>query len=136
MLIDDTVIIDEFLKAKTLSEQHQSVFTIENGIEPHVNPTMRPNSLCDIIISEHDVIKAIQSINSNSAPGLDRINSKVIKNDYPYLVKPLKFFFQQSILTKKLPNDWKTGVITPVYKNNGYWNVLLESFFNVFYRTS
>ena len=56
---------------------------------------MPPNSLCDIIISEHDVIKAIQSMNSNSAPGLDRIHSKRIENVYP------------------------AGVITPVYKNNG-----------------
>ena len=119
LLVDDTVIIDDFLKAKTLSDQYESVFTIDNGIDPHVNPMMPPNSLCDIIISDHDVIKAIQSMNSNSAPGPDRIHSKLIINVYPYLVQPLKLLFQQSILTNKLPNDWKTGIITPVYKNNG-----------------
>ena len=50
LLVDDTVIFDDFIKAKTLSEQHESVFTIDNGIEPHVNPMMPSNYLRDIII--------------------------------------------------------------------------------------
>ena len=119
--VNDDLITDDGEKASALSQQYRSVFVIDDGYFPAVANSMPPYSFdeTNLQISDRDIIRAILSMNSDSAPGIDGIYAKVIKNVSPLLVSPLKQIFQATIYRSCIPNDWKIGIITPVYKNNG-----------------
>ena len=77
------------------------------------------NSLTCISITDENIVKAINSLNANGSTGFDMISPKMIKRVSCYLVAPLRMMFAKSMTTVDIPQDWRKGIIVPIYKNNG-----------------
>ena len=55
---------------------------------------------------------------SKSSSGVDNINSRVIKYVASFIALPLPHIFNLTFATGKIPNEFKTALITPVYKSS------------------
>ena len=105
--------------------------------------SLAPNSDCDIFIKEHfsnlknrkvfetsssgfsfkDIsiseVKKILKELPTSSPGTSGINSKILKL-LPDIMAPVYTkLFNFCLATNSIPEDWKTAIVTPLYKNKG-----------------
>ena len=88
--------------AKILACQYNSVFSVPaTNIPPQTQAT--EETLDDIIFTEEHIIKAINEINSQSAPGPDRFPAHLLKNCCKSLAKPLCIIWQTSFASGKVP---------------------------------
>ncbi len=71
-----------------------------------------------IVISVHDVHKALHSIRTGKAAGPDKINGNVLKLCKDPLAPALCKIFQQSLDNACIPTLWKTSEIIPVPKKS------------------
>ena len=85
---------------------------------PAFERKMPANSLTNVEITYDCIVNALKKFDVNGSPGPDGISNLFIKNIISYLAKPLKIIFNISLRDGMLPNDWKSGVICPMYKNN------------------
>ena len=97
LIVNDEIIATD--EGKTLPEQYKSVSVEDNAILPPVNRIMPPDLLSDFTIYDREIMNSIQNTNFNCAPAVDGIHPKIIKNEYPYLIQPIKRLFQTSIQT-------------------------------------
>jgi len=72
--------------------------------------------LNDIDFYEKDVWQLLQKLNSSKSPGPDNIHPRVLKECADQLAKPLCILFKASLKEEKLPQPWKEGKITPIFK--------------------
>lgn len=88
---------------------------------PDSNDTFQCQSVNQSIfltpIHNSELIKHINSLKNNSAPGIDGITAKIIKQLHPYLLLPLKHIFNLIFRTGIVPKDFKISVITPILKS-------------------
>jgi hypothetical protein len=100
-----------------LNSQFSSVFTSEDlsnmpdmgvGSTPEIPP---------IIIHHNDVMKLLTSLNPHKATGPDSILARLLKETAKEITPALTFIFQASINQGKIPSDWKTAIVAPVFKN-------------------
>ncbi len=76
----------------------------------HINPLRIVN------FSEENVARKIKSLKPSSAPGPDKISARFLQTFSNELSKPLAILFNKSFQTGELPEDWKIGNITPIFK--------------------
>ena len=57
-----------------------------------------------------------QNLNPHKATGPDGISPRILKELAPELAPILSFIYQTSLNTGKLPQDWKTANISPIFK--------------------
>ena len=69
--------------------------------------------------TETIVKKLILNLDAASGAGISGISSKVLKGINKTLVSPLTKIINNCILTNKIPTEWKTAVVTPLYKRKG-----------------
>jgi hypothetical protein len=69
--------------------------------------------------NEQTVLKLIEGLDSSSGPGCAMISCKVIKASSRRLAPIITAMFNKSIENGVIPLDWKTAVVTPLYKNKG-----------------
>lgn len=65
------------------------------------------------------VAELINSLDSSNSPGSTLIPCKVIKASVSKLAPIITYMFNKCLNENKIPNDWKTAVVTPLYKNKG-----------------
>ena len=65
------------------------------------------------------VEKLILNLNATSGAGFSEIPSKVIKYSYSILAPILASLFNHCIDLGKFPIEWKSAIVTPLYKNKG-----------------
>jgi hypothetical protein len=65
------------------------------------------------------VEKLILNLNATSGAGFSGIPSKVIKYSYSILAPILASLFNHCIDVGKFPVEWKSAIVTPLYKNKG-----------------
>ena len=103
-------------KAKILNNQFFSVFTHEDlsDLSQCIDPTfpLAP----DIAFSTDGILKLIKSLNINKASGPDNISARALVLCAEEIAPVLTVLFTQSFDSGKLPNDWLTANITPVFK--------------------
>ena len=118
-LTQNGVIYDSDLeKCEVLSRHYKSMFTIDDQYLPQCEQNMPVDSFTDIEITDFDIVKAIQRMNAGSSPGIDDVFPKFINNVAPYIIKPLRKIFRASLEEGRVPDDWVTSIIIPVYKKN------------------
>lgn len=66
--------------------------------------------------SREDVISAINSLKNNKAPGNDSLSAELFKAGGSSLVDHLNKLVERCWSEEKLPNEWKMGVICPIFK--------------------
>lgn len=67
-------------------------------------------------ISVENITKRLQNLNVFKSPGPDAMHPRVLKEVRNEIAYPLTVIFEVSLETNTLPNDWKSGNITPIYK--------------------
>ncbi|XP_053402890.1 uncharacterized protein LOC128558090 [Mercenaria mercenaria] len=72
--------------------------------------------MSDIDITVEGVLKMLKDLNPNKAYGPDQLSPRLLKElslETSFLTK----VFQNSLRTGIVPEDWKTAIVAPVYKN-------------------
>ncbi len=107
-------------KANELNKFFKSVFTIEdNNNIPTLPRKNYENPLNHININENEVREYLEDLNINKSPGPDKLNPRVLKEASSQLAKPFAILYKQSLSEGKLPLEWKSAIITPIFKNKG-----------------
>ena len=67
-------------------------------------------------IKSHEVEEVIRRLNSRKAPGIDSISNDMIKFGGKPMVKILRNFFNNILISRKYPSEWNDGRIIPIPK--------------------
>jgi sorting nexin-29 len=62
---------------------------------------------------------AIQSMKNNKSPGIDNIPAELCKNVGGLLLNKICSLIKRIWKEEKMPTDWTTNIILPIYKNRG-----------------
>lgn len=77
-----------------------------------------PHNLKFEIVSEAEVSKAIDSINSKSSSGFDGLSTKLLKSIKNIILKPITLTINQSLKTGIFPSKLKISKIIPLFKKD------------------
>jgi hypothetical protein len=66
-----------------------------------------------------DIEIATQSMSNNKSPGIDNIPTELYKKGGQLLTNKVHIFIKGIQIEEKVPTDWKTNIIVPIYKNKG-----------------
>ncbi len=107
-------------KANELNTFFQSVFTLEdiNNL-PKLPRKDYADPLNQIVILEEEVKELLEGLDVNKSPGPDSLHPKVLKEASLQLAKPFCILFKLSLEEGKLPTEWKSATITPIFKSKG-----------------
>ncbi len=70
----------------------------------------------DITITEEDILARLAKLKVNKSPGPDNLYPRVLQEIRAEIAYPLKLIFENSLRNNKLPTDWKSANVTPIYK--------------------
>ena len=70
----------------------------------------------ELTITESKILLALKSLNINKSPGSDEIGARLLVELSKSISHPLCTIFEASIKTASIPNDWKEGKISVIYK--------------------
>jgi hypothetical protein len=88
----------------------------QNNI-PTNNPCLNPALTTLSEISPNSIENIIMSLKSDSSPGYDKVNARILKHLRTYISKPLAFVVNLCIGRGIFPNNYKTSIITPIFKS-------------------
>ena len=115
--INGEIIESDFEMAEALNNYfvEQSTLDESNASLPEFQP---PNHevLENIIISDEDVIEAINMVKPNKASGPDLISPRLFKEGANQLVLPLRNLFNLSLILGEFPASWKRSNVTAIHK--------------------
>ena len=112
---DNTLATTDLEKAELLNLSFQNFFTEDDGKRPHSSP----KDTCimqSFELTEEDVVRAIKKSKDKVSRTPEDIPIYFIKRTISSIIKPLHFIFYRSIKENKIPDQWKTSIITPVFK--------------------
>ena len=112
-----TLATDDLSKANLFQNYFGGVFTAEpDGDMPTFEERDYEDILSSLNITEDMVLEKLCKMKINKSPGPDSIHPRVIREISKELCKPLQIIFQVSLTTHTLPDDWKHGQVTAIYK--------------------
>ena len=116
---DGSTATDSKQIADVFQEQFCSVFSDPNN--PDVKePTFSPPELTfldeGLVLKDEDIIKVCKDLEITSSPGPDGLPAKILKECANVLVVPLGLMWRESLQLKKVPEYYKLGLVTPLYK--------------------
>ena len=79
----------------------------------------RPTATLDHLVSSDDVRKRLKAIKVDKSPGPDAINPVFLKTLTECLATPMTKIYKKSLQERRLPHDWKTVHVSPVFKKEG-----------------
>ena len=111
-------------KASTLNAFFSSVFTRENmDSMPDQEEREIEQLLNEVNFTHEEVLNKLKSLKTDKSPGPDQIHARLLKEYADELTVPLYALFRQSLDEGKLPQSWKDGHITPIFKKGSKTNV-------------
>ena len=119
MSYNDTTASNDSKKAEIFNEHFYSVFTCSNleTDEDGIDATPTTGTLNDIVISEPDVLDMLKSLQLNKVSGIDNISPKLLKNCALPLLHIIYHLFTVSLSNSKIPKDWCTHCVIPIFKS-------------------
>jgi hypothetical protein len=103
-------------KANILNDQFSSVFTKEDlDNKPFLPPSSTP-SMNRIKVTQNGITKLLQNLKPNKSGGPDQIPARLLKLAACELTPGLTSFFQLSLDSGKIPTEWKSATVAPVFK--------------------
>ena len=111
-----TTTTDKTEIADILNEQFESVFSVDDGIEPVFDN--RTEQICadEEIIRRSDIINRLNKLDCNKAPGGDKFSQHVLKNCSDELSCALEIIFSKSLSEGEIPDEWRDANINPLFK--------------------
>ena len=104
-------------KAELLNKTFHSVFTKDDGNKLDLDCKVKSNHiLTNIIIDPQMVSKALSNLCPKKSQTPDKLPCYVIKKIGKSITGFLCLLYNLSIQTNQIPSQWKTAIITPVFK--------------------
>ena len=104
-------------KAEVLVQYFSSVFTKEPGGDiPTIDDRPVDKVLGDLEFSEKCVYVKLSNLNISKSSGPDDLHPRVLKELASSIASPISIIFNTSVRSRTLPEDWKIGHITAIYK--------------------
>ena len=72
--------------------------------------------LSNLVVSEPQMLKALQSLKVDKSPGPDGLHPRVLKEVSAEIAQPLTVLFNTTILKGKIPKAWKNAEVKPIFK--------------------
>ena len=118
--LDTNAINDSLGKVKLLNKQFKSVFTSEpaDGLAdkgPSPYPTMP-----DIFVITEGIENLLNDLKIHKVCGPDTISARILKETSDIIVLILQIIFQISLNTGRVPTDWTTAYVTPIFKKGNH----------------
>ena len=105
-------------QAEVLSDFFAEVLEVEPGGDlPYLDD--RPlitEPLTTINITKEATLKMLKSLNSSKSSGPDEIHPRILKEIADVIAEPITRLYKNSLHQSKIPKEWKTAVIVPIYK--------------------
>ena len=110
----DGDIDEDAVKADVFADYYGSVYTTEESMEDFNIRT----SFCvaNDDITENDVIDGIKRLDPRKSPGPDEIPPLLYHKLADIIADPLANLYTASLRSGKLPNEWKSALVTPMHK--------------------
>ena len=106
----------DFAKANILNEYFYSVFIQDDDSAlPNMGNILYPD-MPTIEIETSGIVKLLSEIDPYKATGPDGIPPKLLKELSLEVAPCLNLVFKASIKQSTLPKDWKTALVTPIFK--------------------
>ena len=107
----------DFDKAEAFNKFFFSTFNNDDDDLPTSSSIANQTSLLDnIILTELEVLEALQRIDHHKAPGPDKIPSYILKECADELTSSLCKLFNLSLSLGLVPEEWKVSYVVPVFK--------------------
>ena len=94
-LVDDGILNPSHIPSKTLSSVPQ---------------------MPDITVSLNGVLKLLKDLNPHRAAGPDQLKPIVLRRLWDVIAPVLQVIYQKSLDTGRVPNDWNTAYVCPLFK--------------------
>ena len=103
-------------KACILQKKFTSLFTKEPPGDVPSLAKVTESLLFNIIITEKMVEEEVKKLKITKSPGPDDIHPLMLIQLVSYLKQPLAFLFNRTLKTGTIPEDWKKGKISSIFK--------------------
>ena len=103
------------LMAILLNEFFSSVFTTED-LTNIPSLECQVELMADITIEAAEVQRKLQDLRTDKAPGADLVHPRLLKGLAVQVAYPLAIIFQQSIDQSRVPQQWRTANVIPIFK--------------------
>ena len=117
------IVEDDLLKANLINDYFISQNKIDTtGLTLPTLPAQNMETiprLGEIQVTESQVLKILNSLDTNKSTGLDKIPTKIIKMIAILIVSPLTTLFNKSLRQGIFPNTWKNALVKPIFKKKG-----------------
>jgi len=108
---------NEKTKAEILNNFFTSVFAKEDNTEfTHLNHIPNIPNMDFPIINEEDILNRLKQINNDKSPGPDVLHPRILYEVRNEIVNALRIFVNHSLLNHQVPQDWRAGNISPIFK--------------------
>ena len=108
---------DDGVKASILNKFFSSVYTEEDlATVPRPPVHCGDTQLDRIVITDEMVRGKLEKLKTSSSPGPDGIHPRILRETARSIASPLANVFQKSLACGRLPQDWKLGSVTPIFK--------------------
>jgi len=112
-----SVINEDADKANAFNSFFSSVFTKEDTLNlPDISYRSVKKELADVNFTSTDVLKHLLNLKTDKSPGPDWIHPRLLKECAHELALPLYILYMKSLDDGNIPQDWKDGHVTPIYK--------------------
>ena len=109
---------NDYDKAQIFNKYFHSIFTRSSFTLPPISELPSVVSLIsDIFIPESDVFSELSLLDTSKTMGIDNIGPKILKFCAPALYLPIHHLFSLSLSSQRLPTEWCTHLITPIFKS-------------------
>jgi len=111
------IVSDNLSKANILNDYFASVCTTDNGKLPEFKNLVSDEVLIDTVtFTTENVLRCISKIKPKTSSGPDGLPAIALKNLRSCLACPLSELFTSFMSVGKVPSEWKSAIVTPIYK--------------------
>lgn len=96
----------------------RSVYVPDDSLPP-TSGVSKSADVYSYILTESEVMKAVQCLDATKGDGPDNVSPLSIRNCSESLLLPLHYIFNLSLSSPVFPSRWKSSYLTPVHKS-GY----------------
>ena len=103
-------------KAEVLNNFFTSVFTTEDQENIPTFDCGKNVSIDNITKLPEQMKKALSQLKVSKSPGPDGIHPRILKELADELSYPLTFLFHKTMISGKIPKEWKVAEVRPIFK--------------------